>query len=351
LDELAALRETARSLLEHAAPTSRVRELGGATDTELWRRIADAGWLAMALPETAGGAGAGLAELAVVTEELGRTLAGSAFIATVLAARCLASAGDAHSKVLDQIASGAATATVCLAEAEAGWDAAAGQTSAAPDGTLTGRKILVPDAAEARFLIVSAQAPTGPELFLVDAAAVEVQATTSLDLTRRFAEVELHGVPAAALGAGSKAVTVLLHEGAALFCAETVGAASRLLEMTTVYARERKQFGRPIGSFQAVKHRCANMLIGLEASRAATDVAVRSLDASAPDATRELSAAKAFVGDACARLAADALQVHGGIGFTWELDVHLYLRRIRSNRALFGTPSWHRERLYALVAT
>jgi alkylation response protein AidB-like acyl-CoA dehydrogenase len=349
VNELEILRETARALIEREAPIGRVRELGDAHDALLWRRIVEAGWLSMALPESSGGQGAGLGELSLVAEELGRGLASSAFLPTVLVARALAGNG---AEALEAIIAGEAMATVCLAEPDAGWDPSAMQTRA--DGrTITGRKTLVPGASHARFLVVSAMSDAGGALFLVSSGGggVEVRESVSMDLTRSFAEVTFNSAPAQPIRGGAAAVTRLQDEGAALICAETVGASAKLLEAAVAYARERTQFGRPIGSFQAVKHRCANMLIALEASRAATDVAVRSLDASTSDASQEVSAAKAYAGEACARLAADALQVHGGIGFTWELDVHLYLRRIRSNRALFGTPSWHRDRLYGLIAS
>jgi alkylation response protein AidB-like acyl-CoA dehydrogenase len=232
------------------------------------------------------------------------------------------------------------------------------QASAAqePDGSfrLTARKTVVQDAANARWILAAARLDGETALFLVDrdSAGVSVRGQHTLDVTRNFYEVILDDVTVPAerrLAGGADLVQRVYDEGAVLTCSDALGAGERLLAMTVEYAKVRVQFGRAIGSFQAVKHKCATMRMQLQGARAATYYAAMAADAGAPDASRAASVAKAYVSEAMSTLAGEALQVHGGIGFTWEHDLHLYLRRIKVDEVLYGDPRSHQERLCALL--
>jgi alkylation response protein AidB-like acyl-CoA dehydrogenase len=214
----------------------------------------------------------------------------------------------------------------------------------------------VESAQVADHFLVTALADNGPVQLLVpsDIAGVRIEPHVSLDLSRRTSAVTFHEVHVGADAllplTDSGAINKQLQLAAVLTCADSVGGAQRVLEMTVAYTKEREQFGRTIASFQAVKHRCADLLIQLESVRAATHYAALALEEGADDAALAVSLAKAYVGDAYAAITGDATQLHGGIAFTWEYDMHLFVRRSKANEVLFGTPSWHRERTWQTLA-
>jgi alkylation response protein AidB-like acyl-CoA dehydrogenase len=244
-----------------------------------------------------------------------------------------------------------------VAEPHSPWTPEGVATTATPDGDhvlLRGTKTAVQDAGGARWLLVTARLDGEPVSYLVDrdAPGLTVRRQRVMDLTRALYEVHLDGVrvPAQrALSGGGAEVQRLLDQAAVLTCAESLGVAGRLLEMTVEYVKTRVQFGRPIGSFQAVKHKCATMAMLVHGSRAATYAAAMAADADLPDAGRAACAAKAFVADAVSKVGGEALQLHGGIGFTWEHDLHLYLRRGKVDEVLYGDAVVHRERLCGLI--
>lgn len=356
------LREATRRLLETELPVSRVRELADDADgfdRAVWRKGADLGWYAMLVPEEHGGTGGSIVDLVVVAEEMGRVVSPGPFLPVNVVALALAEAGSAEQRatVLPALASGETTAAWCVSEDDGLWDPAGVSLSAKGDAdgfTLDGTKLYVQDAHVADHLLVTARLDGALAQLLVgrDTPGTSVRPLQAMDITRRLCEVTFEGahVPAAALvgvpGAPTEAALERqLQAALVLTCAESVGGSERMLEMTVQYAKDRVQFGRPIGSFQAIKHKCANMLVWLEASKAATYYAALAFQDRLDDAPEAASIAKSYVGDAFTAVTGEGLQIHGGIGFTWEHDVHLYLRRAKSNEVLYGTPSWHRERL------
>jgi alkylation response protein AidB-like acyl-CoA dehydrogenase len=362
--ELAELRDSVRDFLAAKSGEQQVRaaiETGRGYDDALWRQMADQlGLPGLALPEEYGGDGFGFAELQVVLEELGRFLTPSPFFASViLAAGAILAAGDevAAKAYLPGIASGKTTATLAVAESAGQWSLDGLTTTARPDGDsagwlLTGAKQFVLDGATADLLIVAAQTAEGPALFAVRAGAPGLSRTalTTLDLTRPMATLELAQAPATLIGipgAAGQALDFVLDRAMTALAAEQAGAARACLEASASYARERHQFGRPIGSFQAVKHKCADMLVKVELARAAATEAARAA-AGDPDAA-PLSQAAAVAHAVCSEgfmfVAMENIQVHGGIGFTWEHPAHLYFRRAKASQLMFGGPGFYFEHL------
>ncbi|BBZ21645.1 acyl-CoA dehydrogenase family protein [Mycolicibacter hiberniae] len=359
-DEQRGIVDSTRSLLATKFPVETARNLidtAHGFDPELWRRGTELGWPALGVAEDDGGLGQQTVELALVAAELGRGLGCVPFLPVVVAADALGRSDHAHrSALLPAICAGTVIATWAFAEFGRPWSAAGITTRAQrrPDGfTLTGSKVSVQDADSAQVLIVDAALDTGPARFVVpaDAPGIRIERQQTLDVTRsycdvRFDQVRLDASSLIADGDQAQcAITRSLLLATALTCAEMVGIGERLLAMTTEYVKDRVQFGRPVGSFQAVKHKCANMRIWSQASTAATYYAAMALDAAHPQADRAVSIAKAYVSDAVNRIAGEALQLHGGIGFTWEHDLHLYLRRARVDAMLSGDATHHRELL------
>ncbi|GAA1835839.1 acyl-CoA dehydrogenase family protein [Pseudonocardia ailaonensis] len=352
------LRREVRRFLERRSTEADVRRLMAdpeGYDREVWTVMAgQLGLQGMALPEAHGGAGFGYEELCVVFEEMGRALLPSPFLATIaLAANVLLESGDpaACERYLPAIASGELVATLALGEEEGGWDDTAVRMRAEPDGTgwtLTGVKRFVPAAHVANLLLVVAHTADGLSLFAVEPPAegctVEVELT--LDLTRPLSLVTLDRAPAVLVGRSGQAwdgVRRALRFAAVALAAEQVGGAQRVLEMTVDYAKVRHQFGRPIGSFQAVKHKLADMLVAIESARSAAQDAARAVAQGDPEVELAASVAKAVCSDTFTRAAATAIQLHGGIGFTWEHPAQLYFKRARSSEFLLGTPGHHRD--------
>jgi alkylation response protein AidB-like acyl-CoA dehydrogenase len=365
-DDQQRLRATARAFLAaHAGPAevraAMVTERG--YDPALWQRIAgELGWPAVIVPEAHGGLGLGQVELMVLMEAMGGALLCAPFFSTVcLAANALVVGGTAAQQAawLPGIAAGTTTATVAHAEAEGRWDADGIRAIARPDGgdvVLSGSKSFVVDGHTADLLLIAARRPgsrgsDGVRLFLVPAGSpgVERRALGTLDQTRRLAEVDLHDVrvPAdAALGDAAEgwvALETTLQLATVALAAEQVGGAERCLELAVAYAGERVQFGRPIGSFQAIKHKCADMLMRVEAARSASYYAACAAEERGAELAAAASLAKAYCSDAYFQCAADCLQIHGGVGFTWEYAVHLYFKRAKSSESLLGDATHHRE--------
>jgi alkylation response protein AidB-like acyl-CoA dehydrogenase len=360
-EEQERLREAVRRFLEKRQPLAKTRESlesPEAFDRDVWQGGAALGWMSPLIPEAHGGGsitGQPLVDLAVVAEELGRVLYPGPFLGSSIVAFAVASGGTESQKheILPRLARGETIATWCHT-ANGECDARGVEVFAARRAgalRLDGVARFVPDAHLADLLLVTAKSDGGVVQLLVPMPneQVEVRVLRGLDLTRRLCEVRFDGavVPSAALLESS--LDDQLAVAVVLLSAETVGAIDRLFEMTVEYAKTRVQFGRRIGSFQAIQHKLANMLIWLEGSRAASHYAALAVDGRLADASEAVATAKSYVADAASALAGEALQAHGGIGFTWEHDLHLYLRRAKSNQVLYGDPTWHRERLCAMA--
>lgn len=321
------------------------RDLLGKAGSEVdWRQIADAGWLGLEIPETSGGAGASFVETAIVLEELGRAAATSRYLGTVLAVDALmaVSPNDSRDALLSDV--GAGTVTAALVSTPL-------RLERSPAGPrLSGRAAFVPDAAGADRVLVLAE--DGGVPVLVDAAGLTVVEQPVLDQTRRLAEVAADDVEVdeAAVwrfaGDPAAAVRRLRDRAAVAVACDSLGLSEAMLAATVDYASVRQQFGRPIGSFQAVKHACADMLVQISVARQLVGAAVSEL-ATGADASVAASMAKSYACGAAVEVVGKAMQLHGGIGYTWESGVHVYLKRATLNRALFGTPAEHRRRLAA----
>mgnify|MGYP001387873412 CR=1 FL=1 len=361
-DEQVMLRDASRDLLSDRSPIDVVRawiDRDEDVDPELWRLAAELGWPGLALPEEHGGAGQGIVELAIVAEEIGRALARGPFLPTAIAGRVIAAGGSTQvrTRVLPELASGSAWATWAFAEPHSPWTLDGVQATAQTDGdviVIDGVKTAVQDAGGARWLLVTARHDGAPATFLVerDAPGVTVRRQRVMDLTRAFYQVRFEGVrvPAAhRLTSDPTQVQQLLDEASVLQCAEALGVMARLLEMTVDYVGVRVQFDRPIGSFQAVKHHCADMAMLVHGTRAATYYAAMAVDARSDDADHAACAAASFTSVATGEVAGRALQLHGGIGFTWEHDLHLFLRRAKVDGVLYGDARTHRDRLCTLL--
>ncbi|QNJ93316.1 acyl-CoA/acyl-ACP dehydrogenase [Mycolicibacterium fluoranthenivorans] len=363
-EEHDALRDVMRAFLAKHSSESAVRaQLDGEPgyDESAWRTAADQiGLQSLAIPEEFGGAGYGFDELAIVMEETGRALyTGPVLSTVVLATNALLCSQDKNAceQYLPAIAAGELVATVAVTEHAAHWDPDDITVTAQPSGAgwvLTGTKPYVLDGASAGLLVVAARTPAGVSLFCVEAPAdgLRIEPRDVLDLSRRFASVTFDATPAVLLGADGAGWPVLAdvfdRAIVALAC-EQVGGTAAVLDATVDYLKVRHQFGRAIGSFQALKHRCADMLVELESARSAAAYASTAVANSAVDLSTAASIAKTYCSKAFYHVAAESIQMHGGIGFTWEHPAHLYFKRAKSAEVLFGSPSWHRERLAGLI--
>jgi alkylation response protein AidB-like acyl-CoA dehydrogenase len=362
--DLAALRESVRTLLATRYSAEARRRLLGdplGYDPATWQMMAaQLGLLELAIPERYGGLGACAAAVQVVFEELGAALYSGPYFACVgLAVPALLTAADeeACSEYLPRIADGSLIATLAATEPGRGWDMEDIATTARLRGsdrwTLTGAKAYVVDAASAGVVFVTAQTEAGIGLFAVDPVAdgCSTIASPPLDLTRRLARMELTDAPARLLSRNRDAsaeLTLAREASMVALTGEQVGGAAACLDMAVGYARRRRQFGRPIGQFQAIKHLCADMLSDLESAGALAHQLARAADAGA-DLALHAAMAKALCSDAYFTIAARMIQVHGGIGFTWEHDAHLYYRRAKSAQLMFGDSAWQRRRVADLL--
>jgi len=320
-------------------------------DSDLWRRLGtELGCAALPIPEAAGGAGASWRETAVVLEELGRTVAPTPFLGSAVLTTAAALSCDAGS-VLAELASGRATGTVAVALSTPP-DAPFPATVRGDDQTVTGTVTSVADADPASLLLVPALDSDGPALYLVRSADVTVARVLALDLTRPLADLTFAASPATRLASGAgaeQAVRAALTAGAGLLASEQLGLAERCLELTVDYLKTRYQFGRPVGSFQALKHRLADLWATITQSRALARYAAACLAEDHPDTAIAGCLAQAHCSATAVRAAEECVQMHGGIGFTWEHPAHLYLKRAKSSALAFGTPDRHRMALAKLV--
>lgn len=345
------LKDTARKFFAGECPIASVRkiiETDTAYDAGLWQKLAEQGFTGVITPEEHGGMGLGKVELILLMEEAGYALLPGPFFSTVaLAAPVIDALGTAaqKKKYLEPIAAGRARATVALVEGSGSWDVASLQLTAAGD-KLSGTKLFVTDAAVADFMIVVAR----NGVFAVEAKApgLRIEPMKGMDLTRKIYSVELKNTPAEKLG-GSGSLDQALNVATAALCAEMVGGMQRTLETTVAYAKTRKQFGKPIGIFQAVQHLCADMYLETESSRSAAYYVSWALEENAPDAAASVSVAKMYASDASRAVGNRGIQVHGGMGFTWENDLHLYYRRAKASETMLGDATFHRERIARLV--
>lgn len=360
------LKSSARAWLgEHCKPAD-VRALWddprGESDA-VWKAMAELGWLGLALPEASGGSGLGMVETAILLEEMGRAAYPGPYLPTVLAAMAIARAGTEaqRERWLPAIAGGSARATVALMDAEQTCDPGATRTRGEPTGggvRLAGLKQFVPWAHVADVLLVPARTPEGLTCFLVDSGAPGLALTpvTAMDPGIRWATVRLDGVPVSAEavlgppGGAAPLLADLLRRGGVGAAAEMLGAARRCLDLSVAYAKVREQFGQPIGAFQAIRHKCAEMLMEVENAHAATYYAAWAIDADAEDAAVAASVAKAYVSEAARKVCGEAIQVHGGIGFTWEYDLHLYFKHAKALEPMYGDADYHRELIVQRVA-
>ncbi len=359
-EEQEELRRSVRRFLDDKSPSAEVRRLmetEDGFDPEVWDQMANQlGLPAMAIPEEYGGAGFGYVELIVVFEETGASLLCSPLFASVaLAANALLQSGDEAAKkdLLPGIASGETRATLAITEDNGRWDLdgiTLGATESGGSWTLDGHKMFVIDGHSAELVLVAARTAGGVSLFAVegDASGLTRTALSTMDQTRKQARLEFSATPARLIGAEGGAGPVLtrtLDLAAVALAAEQVGGAQRCLDMAVEYAKTRIQFGRPIGSFQAIKHKCADMLLEVESAKSAAYYAGWAAAEDSEELPVVASLAKSYCSEAYFHAAAENIQIHGGIGFTWEHDAHLYFKRAKSSELLLGDPSYHRELL------
>jgi alkylation response protein AidB-like acyl-CoA dehydrogenase len=357
-------RGTTKEFLEKEAPLTKVRELsesGVGFDRDWWRRGAELGWVSMLVAPDSGGdsiSGAGLLDTKIVAEEMGRLVSPGPFTISNVVAATLSEASNAgdHSDAIEALMAGEAVGTWAVYEPDSGFDPANVSLDAKADGdsfVLNGTKDRVESGDQADYLLVTAKTAEGVTQFLVPAGTdgVSITANDSLDLVRRFATVTFSDVrvPASAVvgtvGGAADAIERQIQLATVLQCAETCGAAERTLEFTIQWAFDRYSFGRPLASYQALKHRFADMKLWIEAMQGTTEAAARAVQERRPDAAELVSVAAAYVGQRATDIVQDCVQMHGGIGVTWEHDIHLYLRRVTVDRVMYGTPSEHRQRL------
>ncbi len=346
---------TLRRFFAAAAPSAEIRRLmetDRGHDPAVWRTLTEElGLPGVAIPEACGGQGFSLEALCLAAEETGRALAPSPFFGSAILAGCVvAQAAPAEGHALLSAIAGGEVVALALAERDFDLDGLALQVveRSGDEASLTGTKRFVVDGSSAQRLVVVAPVAGGIDLFEVQASAAGVERRTlqTLDRTRKLADVHFRGAPARRLARDARpGVERGLAEANLALCAESVGGFGRVIESAIAYARERRQFGRAIGSFQAVKHKLADLWILFEGARTATREAVLAQVADLADAAVLVHAARAYVADAYVQAAFDNIQVHGGVGFTWEMDAHLYLRRAQGAARLLGDAGYHREQV------
>jgi len=364
------LRESARHFLDSECPMTYVRrmmedDLGHSE--EQWQHMATLGWLGLIFPEQVGGSGLDMVDLTVVLEEMGRVVMPGPFFSTVLLGGSAIDLGGTTAQkhaYLPNLINGALKVTLAQLEASARWDAEGVQMSARSTNTgyvLDGTKLFVPDAHSAGLLVVAARTSgsgaDGVTLFLVDAkaAGITTRVLKTLDQTRKLCEVRFESVAVASdavlgpIGGGWPILERVIDRAKVGLCAEMCGGAQRVLDMSVEYAKVREQFGKPIGSFQAIQHKCANMLVQLESAKSATYYAAWAVASGADEAHLAACMAKAYCSDAYRFISGEGIQVHGGIGFTWEHDMHLYFKRAKGSEVTFGDATWNRELVAQLV--
>ena len=359
-EEQEILRQSAADFLRNECPMSYVRQMmedeRGYAD-EVWNKMAELGWMGLTVPEAYGGAGLSLVDLVVVLEEMGKVVLPGPFFSTVaLGGLCVQAAGSEEQKkaLLPGLASGQTTLTLACLEENARWDEAGINLSAEQNGSgyvLNGVKLFVPDAHVADHIICAARTSEGVTLFLLDRqqAGLGTRLLKSMDQTRKLCAVTLDKVHIGAdalLGAPGQGWDILsrvINQSKVALSAEMCGGAQQVLDMSVEYAKVREQFGRPIGSFQAIQHKCADMLVQVEGAKSATYYAAWAVSNETPDAALAAAMAKAYCSDAYRQVTSEGIQVHGGIGFTWEHDLHIYFKRAKGSEVTFGDATWNRE--------
>ncbi|HUO04342.1 MAG TPA: acyl-CoA dehydrogenase family protein [Candidatus Binataceae bacterium] len=359
-EEQQQLKQSARTFLAAECTSAAIRKtMAGAEGhpRELYAQIAKLGWNGILVPEKFGGAGLGMLDMAMILEECGyAAMPGPFLFSSAIAASALKLGGsDAfNSKWLSAISSGAATGTIAIVESADSFDPVDIAASASKTGAqwrLTGTKMFVPYAHVADFIVVAAKNEAADiGLFAVETKSpgVKMHSLQGVDLTRRTSIVEFNNTPAIALDGAGDLFAKLIDIGAIAIAADSLGGMERALEMAVEYSKVREQFGKPIGSFQALKHAAAEMVAELEPARALLWYAAYAIDSGAPDASRAASMAKGLLCSIYSRGTDRAVLMHGGIGFTWEHDMHLWFKRARFNESYFGAPPYHRERVAAL---
>jgi alkylation response protein AidB-like acyl-CoA dehydrogenase len=357
---------TTQSFLEKEASLTRLRELhaaGTSFEADWWRRAAELGWAGLLVPEDLGGgsvSGDGVADLALVAELAGKTVAPGPLhpVSTVLAG--LADAPENHGATIESLVSGVVVGSWAVYEPGKPWAPLDASVTATPTATgfrLDGVKDRVEAGAESAVLLVVAQSEGAVRQFLVatDAPGVRIEPQRSLDLVKSYARVHFDGVEvdaSAVVGSADQTAALIARQSQiaqVLQCAEVVGILDTVLGFTIQWGFDRHSFGRPLASYQALKHRYADLKIWFEACRATTRAAVAEVAARSPGADMAVSVAKSYVGERAPGMLQDCVQLHGGIGVTWEHDLHLYLRRVTLYRSMFGTPEEHNLRVYALT--
>ena len=371
-EEQELLRSTARKFFDNECSSETVRKLMDSPEgmtPDLWKKLAEQGWLGLIVPDEHGGMGLGIVDLVVLMEEMGRAVVPGPFFSTVLlGGLVIFEAGtEAQKKAwLPRLASGDARATLAWMEPTADLGARGITLPATAKGgghTLNGTKLFVQDAQTADVLVVAARTGTGKtaedgiSLFLVPkgSAGLAVTLLPTMDQTRKLCEVTFKDVavgPDALMGqagSGWAPLARVIDRATVGLCAEMCGGAQKVLDMTVEYAKIRQAFGRPIGSYQGVKHKAADMLVDVENSKSITYYAAWAMDEGVAEGPLAVSMAKAYVSDAYRRVSGAGIQLHGGIGFTWEHDLHLYFKRAKGSEFTFGDATWHRERVAQLV--
>ena len=360
------LAASARKLIEEEFPIGYVRSMleeGQDFPSEFWSRAGELGWLGLLIEPSLGGSGLGALELVALAQELGRGLIPGPFLSSaVLATSALDTAGsrEQRERWLPRLARGESIACIALPEMREAWgpDRVPFEaiTSRAAAFRLSGVHHFVPDAHRANLILVPARLSGEVRLFVIERGmtGVEISPLSAIDPTRRSCELRLAGVEIgseASLAAAPvwHAIERAIDVGRVALCAEMVGGAERALEACVDYARTRVQFGKPIGSFQAIQHKCADMLLRVEAARAATFAAATALAHGDPDASRDASIAKAYCSEAYRYVTTEGVQIHGGLGFTWDLDMQLYYKRAKASEMLLGDARWNRERIAELA--
>ena len=349
-DEQGLLKQTIKRYLQEQCPTTRVRaimESDSGHDTGLWQGLVDLGIPGLIIPAAYGGSGLELLDLALAAEELGYACTPGPFLASSMATLALLEGGDAaqRERWLPQIANGQAIVTVALGEAHSEWDPRHYATKVV-QGKLSGEKPFVPYASSSAAIIVAAVDDAGPGLWLVErgASGLQTKSLQLVDMTRRVDTVRFLDTPATKLGGDPAALQRTIDAGCILIAADAYGGARRCLEMTVDYAKTREQFGQIIGAFQGVKHQIANMACELEPSLALYWYAAHAFDRIKDKSERHAALVKAHMSDLYDRITRDATELHGGIGFTWEFDMHLWFRRAVFDRSFLGEAAAHRAR-------
>jgi alkylation response protein AidB-like acyl-CoA dehydrogenase len=359
---------TARAFLDKEASLGRVRELhasGTSFDADWWQRAAELGWASMLVPEELGGgsvSGDGVADLALIAEQIGKTVAPGPLhpVNVVLAGLVDADNAEIHSPTIESLVAGELVASWAVYEPGRAWAPGVTSVTATPTGSgfrIDGVKDRVEAGPESGLFLVVAESDGALRQFLVpaDAAGVSVKTQKSLDLVKRYARVTFDGVEVdadAVVGTVDQTLALIARQSQIaqiLQCAEVVGILDAVFGFTVQWALDRYSFGRPLASYQALKHKYADMKIWLEASRATTNAAIAAVGARADDAEMAVSVAKSYIGEHAPGMLQLCVQLHGGIGVTWEHDLHLYLRRVTLYRSMFGTPEDHNLRVYALA--